>query len=351
MREHARGMIFDDLTAGQEHFSGYFCKTKADGKFYVVAGHNHASVLEVLGLDKYKRISGEITVTAEDLAKAREWESRREKAAVYARAPVLDIHKLLKPPAFDGKLSGFGPVAAQLDGAAPGEGAEIYAGYDNAYLYLAYQVRKMGPLKNAGREFERLFKTGAAVDLHLETDAKADPARQAPVAGDVRLLITAAPDGPKAVLYRPVVPGTPLGKAMRVVSPVAEVTIDEVKLLDGVRFARRAEGDRYVVEAAIPLAAIGLKAAPGLRVKMDWGVLASGPDGTEVIRRVYWANRAAQIVADAPSEARLHPHLWGHAVFHGPRGDDSRLDAANGGKKPDTDVDDILGDLKLPKKK
>ena len=41
----------------------------------------------------------------------------------------------------------------------------------------------------------------------------------------------------------------------------------------------------------------------------------SGPDGTEVLRRVYWANRATQIVSDAPSEARLHPHLWGHVVF------------------------------------
>lgn len=348
MREHARGTAWDDLTVGQEHFNGYFCKT-ADGKFYAVAGHNHVSVLEVLGLDQYKRLGGEITVTAADIAKARAWDSRRAAAAVYAKAPVLDVYQLKRPPAFDGRFTGFGPPAARLDGPADG-GVDFYAGYDDKFLYVGYSASQMGPLKNAGAEFERLFKTGAAADLFLETDPKADRTRQAPAVGDVRILMTQTPTGPKAVLYRPVVPGADPAKAWRVRSPVGEVSIDEVKLVPGVRLSPAGNADHYTLEAAIPLAELGLKPAAGTRLKLDWGALVSGPEGTEVMKRVYWANQAAQIVADAPSEARLNPHLWGHAVFHGPRGEDTRLDAV-GEKKTDKDLTDILDDLKPKLKK
>jgi len=64
-------------------------------------------------------------------------------------------------------------------------------------------------------------------------------------------------------------------------------------------------------------------------------------------------------VADAPSEARLYPHLWGHVVFHGlkPAADDKLNDiAVNPDKGAGTDVKkditDILDDLKTrpPKK-
>src|SRR5262249_51525050 len=71
MLDHNRGMILEDVTAGQEHFRGYFCRA-ADGKYYVVAGHNHVSVLEVLGLDHFKRTTGEITVTADDIRQAQQ---------------------------------------------------------------------------------------------------------------------------------------------------------------------------------------------------------------------------------------------------------------------------------------
>lgn len=344
MRDHARGTVWDDLSVGQEHFNGYVCKT-SDGKFYAVAGHNHISVMEVLGLDKYTRLGGDLTVTAQDVEKAREWETRRAAAAVYARAPVLDVYRVAKPPAFDGRFSGFGPPAARLDGTAENSGVDFYAAYDDKNLYVGYAAAQMGPLKNAGAEFERAFKTGAAADLYIETDPKADHARKGPVAGDVRVLLTHLSGSGKAVLYRPVVPGTPPEKAFRVRSPIGEVVIDEVKLVTGPRVVIGGSGTHYTLEAALPLSELGLKPAAGTRLKLDWGVLVSGPEGTEVMKRVYWANQAAQIVADAPSEARLSPHLWGHAVFHGVRGDESRLDAPIGPKK-NKDVDDILDDLK-----
>ena len=91
------------------------------------------------------------------------------------------------------------------------------------------------------------------------------------------------------------------------------------------------------------LSALGLKITPNLRLKMDWGVLVSGPDGTEVLRREYWANKATQITADAPSEAELHPELWGHVRFHS-EVFGSRLDPM--AAKKDKAVEDLLNDLK-----
>jgi hypothetical protein len=88
-------------------------------------------------------------------------------------------------------------------------------------------------------------------------------------------------------------------------------------------------------------------------LKMDWGLLVSGPEGHDVLRRVYWANQATQIVADAPSEARLTPHLWGTVLFHDQRpGADSTFadESIEGGKKPSKDqknaVNELLDDLK-----
>ncbi len=137
-------------------------------------------------------------------------------------------------------------------------------------------------------------------------------------------------------------PGTPADKAWQVVSPVHSATFDRVTKLDSVRLAVDDTADSYTLEASIPLAALGLKITPGLRLKLDWGILVSGPDGTEVLRREYWANKATQITADAPSEAELHPELWGHVRFHPER--TAALDPA--AKKKDKSVEDLLNDLK-----
>lgn len=358
MPEHDRGLTWNDLTIGEEHFNGFFCQSKEDGKFYAVAGHNHISVLEVLGLDRFQRLNGTTTVTADDVRKAVEFDSRKQSVEVFARAPVLDAFQVAKPPAFDGRLSGFpgaGANEARIpEGDHETDGAEFRLCYDDKNLYVGWRTRNMGPLKNSGQDWQRLFKTGAAVDLHLETDPTAEPARQAPVAGDVRLLFASTNDGPRLVLYRPVRPGTPPERTFRVTSPVGATVIDEVTLLKQVRMVRSGDERQYTVEAAVPLSALGLKLSPGLRLKLDWGVLVAGPGGTEVLRRVYWANRGTQIVSDAPTEARLTPHLWGHVVFHGVfQGDEQRLSGVETGEKKGKevkkDVDDLLDELK-PKK-
>jgi len=318
MREHQRGDVLADVTPGQEHFHGYACVSE-DGKTRVVAGHNHVSVLEVVGLDKAVRLEGEIEVTADDLRATQTWATAQQKQDVYARSPVIDAYRAKVAPKIDGDLGDWtGPAAAEIKEARDRHAA-FHISYDNANLYLAYDVRGFGPMLNAGGEYQRLFKTGASVDLQLGVDPAAPADRSEPAPGDMRLLMTFAAEKPAAVLYRPNVPGTPDDKIFRVVSPVGETAIDRVDRLTEVQLARRSDGDRYVVEASVPLTALGLKPAAGMRLKLDWGVLASGPSGNEVLRRVYWSNQATNITADAPSEARLHPNLWGHVLLHDTR--------------------------------
>ncbi|MCE9533434.1 MAG: hypothetical protein K8T89_20265 [Planctomycetes bacterium] len=361
MKEHERGTILEDVTSGEEHFSGYMCRSRKDNKIYVVAGHNHISILEVLGLDKAKRQAGNLQITAENVKKSSDWDAQNQKIEVFARAPVVDCYRMRKPPALDGRMTGWAPADATFEdiGSVPTPRADFHIGYDDKHLYLAYRARNLGPLQNSGTQWDRLFKTGAALELQLGTDPAAASDRQAPVKGDFRLLMTFVGSKPMAVLYRPVAPGSPRERSWTVKSPVAELTYDDVHELPSVRMVRSGGASDYILEVAVPLADLGWTPLPGQRLKLDWGVLVSGPNGSEVLRRLCWANRATQITADAPSEARLSPNLWGHVLIQSFRASasDNLGDADfTGGKVPGKDVKkdvtDILDDLKeKPKKK
>jgi hypothetical protein len=338
MESRERGLRLDEVTVGQEHFWGWFCRSVADNKYYVVAGHNHASVVEVVGMDKFQRINRAFEVSAADIGKAQEWERVHESREAYTRAAVVDCFHVDKPPTIDGSPADWPLVNATMDG-----DVRFRIAWDETNLYLCYEANSRGPFKNTGSQWDRLFKTGASVDLQLSTDANAAPDRKAPVAGDFRLLMTVARDQPQAVLYQPVFPGAKPGESWNVVSPTGELTFDRVVRLPQTRLMAAPTFHGWCVEAAVPLAALGLKITPGLRVKMDWGILTTGPDGNEVLRRLYWSNKATNIVADAPSEARLHPDLWGHIRFHAETAN-SQLDP--GARKKDKGLDDLLNDLK-----
>ena len=351
MREHRRGLRLDDVTAGQEHFSGYFCRTFEDDRYYAVAGHNHASVVEVLGIDQFRRLGGKLDVSGDDVRKAQEWQHQNARRQARRAVKVVDVYRRLDAIKVDGGLSDWQGVAAtplmtddyrQVHG-IPYD-AQFRITFDAAMLYLAYEVRGLGPLKNTGTQWDRLFKTGASVDLQMGIDPGANPDRRKPVAGDFRLLLTWMDREPVAVLYRPVAPGAAADETWEVVSPVWRLAFDQVKRLREVRMARSGGGNRYVVEAGVPLQTLGLKVEAHTRVKLDWGVLATDAEGTVVLSRTYWANQATAILSDAPSEAALHPDLWGYARFfdrtrHGLRAAEPKdlLD----------DEDDDIGGLEL----
>jgi hypothetical protein len=162
-----------------------------------------------------------------------------------------------------------------------------------------------------------LFKTGACADLMLGLQAEADPKRRAPVAGDKRILVSVMKGKPVVVLYDAVVPGTAQAERWEVVSPTGRTEFDRVSRVDRAQVSLDASGNGYTLEVTLPLQDIGLDLRPGRRIKLDWGILETDAEGTAVLSRSYWSNKTTSTLADAPTEARLEPDLWGWALFPG----------------------------------
>jgi hypothetical protein len=314
MREHEKGLRLEDVTLGQEHIAAYFCRSP-DNRYYAVAGHNHISVVEILGLDRFKRLSGTLTISGETVAAAEAWDREAQQRVAYRRA------RLLACPARGAASITIDGDATEWEGVVP---ASIRVGtstasfrilHDSEMLYLCYDVRAFGPMKNSGHDWKTYFKSGACVDFQFGSNPEASPSRTTPVEGDMRLLLTVAEGRPEAVLYRSVVPGAPAEEAWETRTEVAAVRFDRVERLADVRLACRPQEDGYVMEAAIPLTRLGLTIQSDKRYRFDWGILVSGPDGTEVLQRRYWANPSNATVADMAAEATIHPELWGWLYF------------------------------------
>jgi len=341
MREHSRGLDLTGVTCGQEHFSGYFCRTRQDHKYYVVAGHNHASVVEVQGIERIKRLGGELRVSPEDVKTGIEWDRAVQARKLYEAAKVIECRRARRTVKLDGEPGEWEFESARL----PGRDVSFAICYDDHDLYVCYQVKGHGPMRNAGNDWKRLYKTGAAVDLQIGLDPKVPADRGKAAAGDTRLLMTLANDKPVAVLYQPNAPGARPDAKWETRTMVYKAEFDRVQQLEGVRIAVGGAQGGYCVEAAIPLAALGLKIAPDLRLKLDWGILVSGPNGTETFQRLYWANQQTAIVSDEAAEAMLQPQLWGFVRFSGKVGKEGlapEMDIEKATRKSGQgDVDDL----------
>ena len=184
---------------------------------------------------------------------------------------------------------------------------------DGTTLYLAYDVNgDSNPMVNGGKDYSLLFTTGDSVDLQLGTRADADPKRNDPVAGDLRLLISVVDGQPVAVLYRWKTTGEKHPQTFS--SPRRKYTVEDVQVLTTAKIVINRRTDGYVVEAAVPLAALGFTPQPGKGYPCDLGVIFSDPTGTNRAARVYWSNKATGLVNDVPGEIMANPNLWGTAT-------------------------------------
>lgn len=343
MAEHQRGLDLTEVTAGQEHFNGYFCRTREDNRYYVVAGHNHASVVEVVGIEQFRRFQGDVKVTPDDVQAAIEWDRRTQARKLYEAAKVIDCRQVRKEVTVDGDPKEWEVESARL----PNRDVTFAMAHDETNLYLCYRVNGAGPIKNTGNDWHRLFKTGAAVDFQIGVDPKAPADRKEPAPGDLRLLMTVVNDKPIAVLYQPNCPGAKPEEAWETHTMVFKAAFDRVVQAPDVKLAARGDADKYCVEAAVPLKLIGLTIDPDVCLKMDWGILVSGPDGTEVLQRLYWANQQTAIVSDEAAEASLQPDLWGVVRFStgAAKRDQPDIDIEKGGTPPaDTEEPSIEED-------
>jgi hypothetical protein len=272
-------------------------------------------VVEVQGLDQCTRLSGEITVTEQDVAAAQTWAKAAARIQARSRLRVVECY-----PTAALDPGGVEPGTPIRNRAVLSPGVELMVAYDEQSLRLSYRVRGHGPFRNAGNQWDRLFKTGACVDVMIGADDRADPGRRSPVAGDKRLLISMYTGKPTAVLYDAVVPRASEELHWVAESPTGRVEFDVVRRLNGVEITVNEELDEddtvvaYTVDVVAPLTALGLELRPGMRLKFDWGLTEADAAGRTVLARRYWANTTTSTLADAPSEARLEPDMWGYLI-------------------------------------
>jgi hypothetical protein len=76
-----------------------------------------------------------------------------------------------------------------------------------------------------------------------------------------------------------------------------------------------APGKRYVVEAAIPLAALGFTPSAGMTCSGDVGVTYGDVAGKDTVLRSYWNNQHTGLVADEVWELVPEPRHWGQITF------------------------------------
>jgi hypothetical protein len=306
--EYHRGARLDGITAGQEHFHGFFTKIHSDNTYKIVIGGNHATIVDVRGFDKFKRFEKEFTVTREMMKSTRAWEAKRLERSIYTRTPTVTCNR--RSPS-----ARFGDDVDHID--RYGMRASFRMSYSKDSLIAEWKTVGAGSFRNTPDDFQRIFKTGAAVDLMLGTDPKADPKRRRPAAGDIRLVL-AAPDGkPKAVLYRPVAPNASAGNAWDTTTKAGGTArFDQVIELPNVKLHWTSSDNQFNVYATIPLKDIGLKIKEDTILKMDWGVLSTDK-GHRTVARDYWVDKMSVGTMDEPSEARLHPDRWGYVKFVG----------------------------------
>ena len=308
----SRGMWLDGLTLHDENFWPSISQIP-DGRIYLVDGVR-TSIVRVDGLETIRRIApAPLVVTAASLREAAAWRLRAEADRQRQRGS-----ETLRVALADG-----GPdwakaewvtidkrgVAAYFDSNSKPYDVQAALALSGDTLYAAFRTGDRELLRNSGALPNAIFRTGGCLDLMIGADPTADPQRARPVAGDARLLVSVVGDKTAAWLYRAVVLGT--REPVPFSSPWRTVTLDRVEDVSG-RVTLSADGKGGYVVAA-PLEMLGIKPAPGMRIKGDIGILRG--NGRETVQRVYWRNKATGITSDIPSEAELTPSLWGVLEF------------------------------------
>ena len=305
MPSATRGMRVNDVSLYDESFQPSI-QQMADGTIYLVVGKNHSSIVRLDGLKSVRRLpASEFQVTAQQLGQTPSYlaaleDCRRELVG----AGVVPIAQPDRRISVDGRLEDWNTNRwARIDDRTSAGlaviGSNLFAGFITGDAQL---------LTNAATDDKLLFKFGGALDLMLGTHPDAEPNRQLPVAGDLRLLVTRVRGVTKAMLYRAVTGGE--GTPALFSSPLRTVSFADVRDVSG---SVELAGTNGNFEFRVPLAVLGLDLLPGRTLSGDLGVLRGAAGVT--VQRTYWQNKAAGLVSDIPSEAELQPRLWGRLFF------------------------------------
>ncbi|HEX7902070.1 MAG TPA: hypothetical protein VF950_30195 [Planctomycetota bacterium] len=297
-----------------------------DGKIYAVTNDTGVQVHEVI-LPRRTPVAGAAVVVTEAVAAAaKPWDpegvtpgARPSGQALRAAGPVTVNGDLDGREGWHAK--GVEPLLVLLEGERL---ATVRVLYDASTLYLSYEVASPREPLNPGTELPiSPFVSGAYVDFSIAPEWSR-PQREAPAAGDVRVILARITGSPPSFFqsgYWQVRPGGQGGQT--VTSPAASVRIDQIMEVPGLKQAWKLKGmhDRtksflYTVEAAVPLASIGITGDPaGRTIGFDASVAFANEGGDRRERAAHWAGETEAAVVDRPGSIRLLPRTWGSLTF------------------------------------
>jgi len=298
------GTLLDDTRLGPAakwDESYRYVSQSPDGVPDLVNGANDGyHLLRITGLSG-GRFGGPLRLTPADV-QAAALARAAPKAKSAAPPPILHVAWAATPPAVDGGLGDWNMASGvSLDGGG-GRTARVALARDAQNLYLAYAV-KGASLVNKGTNWQTLFITGDCVDLMLSPHPGS--VHYSPAEGDERLLLGVYAGKPVAVLYRPVVPGT------QTPAQLMAARIDEIVQLRDARVTFKRANGVYTLEAAVPLADLGLDPAQSEDLRGDVGVIYADETGRSRSLRLYHYNHDTGMTADLTTEATLQPGNWG----------------------------------------
>ena len=308
------GVRMDDCPSGcgGEDFGGSIACTK-QGKLYLQAGKTAFWNVEVTGLDQVRAMRGERHLHFGGGCQDGTGTSMTITCKRPSARCVLTIKKMTPKltGAFDGDFQGAEMFRYQKQDDAAVRSA---AAWDDRNLYVAWEVRDDTPWINGATDAAQMYLGGDTVDLQLGTDPNADKNREEAQQGDLRLSIGNFQGRPTAVLYRRV-SGAKKPKVFSsgVVRSYPMDFVDVVRL-ENIK-VKVSPGWGYLVEAAIPLATLGLRPAEGLALRGDFGVTHGDRAGARTRLRTYWANQHTGLVDDAVFELKMQPKNWGELTF------------------------------------
>jgi hypothetical protein len=308
------GAVMDECPSGMggEDFGG--CVTRgADGKVYVQAGKTGYWNLEVTGLDTVQPLGQAPLATLTDRDVARAAQFRTEQLQQSAAGRVVTVKQLT--PTFTGKLdtdfAGAQIVAYQkLDNAS----VRSVAAWDAQHLYLGWQGTDQTPWVNGAADAAEMYQGGDTVDFQLGTNPGADKKRAEATLGDLRLSIGNLKGQATAVIFRKV--ANPKHPRTFTSGTVKEYIMESVVVVKEARITVTVNpGKGYVVEAAIPLSALGVQPTKGLTLRGDFGATHGDTAGQRTRLRTHWSDQFSNVVDDIVWELVMHPANWGDLIF------------------------------------
>ncbi len=301
-----------------ENFNGAMFQHPQSGKTYFLGGDCDQRLWELTGLDTLKRQKLTVQVTPEMVAKA-EAASRQnfEAQQVALGKKTLKVPRL-KGAAADGKYDEWGAVQPLTICMEGNRTAQAQVGCDDANLYVRFQVGDESPLLNTPTDQRLLFKTGDAVEIYLATDLEKRPSRgqnqQQMRVGDIRIIIARTVEGKLlATRYRYVTAEKEKPNAFSVETRSSgKETLDEVVAWNDLPMNAKVEKDGYVIEVAVPWAALGVTPKSGLALLGDLGVIYGNEGGNKNAIRYMWSDKSPEVSInnDIPSEIRIRPNAW-----------------------------------------